>query len=137
LASGAARTTVSGVREDEFQLELSGASTCDLSGDADRMDATLGGASRATISGAARQLTVECSGASQLDAKRLAVEEASVELSGASTGFVNASKALTAEASGASSLRYRGQPTDVTKQASGASTIVQDRSGGEMKAELE
>jgi hypothetical protein len=122
-ASGAATTTLSGMAVDRFQLDLSGASSCQLTGDAELLEVTLSGASRATIAGEAKQLKAECSGASQLDAMELSAEKASVELSGASTGHVNVSEELAAEASGASTLRYAGEPPSLDKRSSGASTI--------------
>jgi hypothetical protein len=128
VASGAATTTVSGMRGSKFELDLSGASHCELSGDSDLLDATLSGASRGTIAGEARQLTAECSGASQLDARDLTVEKATVELSGASTGRVTVAKELVAEASGASTLHYGGEPAELKKQVSGASTIAPEPS---------
>lgn len=130
VGSGAATTTVSGITAKRFQLELSGASNCELSGDAELLEVTLSGASRGTIAGTAKRLTVECSGASQLDAMELTVEKAKVELSGASKGHVNVTNALTAEASGASTLRYAGQPAEMDKRVSGASTIAPERSSG-------
>ena len=129
-ASGAATTTIVGIEANRFQLDLSGASSCHLTGNADLFEMTLNGASRATIVGEAKQLKAGCSGASQLDAKSLTVEKATVELSGASTGHVNVTKELSAEASGASTLRYAGQPAELDKRVSGASTIAPERSSG-------
>jgi hypothetical protein len=123
VASGAATTTLSGIADDRFQLDLSGASSCQLTGDAELLEVSLSGASRATIAGGTRQLKAECSGASQLDAMELSAEKASVELSGASTGQVNVSQELAADASGASTLRYAGEPSSLDKRSSGASTI--------------
>jgi putative autotransporter adhesin-like protein len=124
LGSGASKSTVSGITGEQFQLGLSGASGCQLTGDADLIDATLSGASHGTIVGTARQLTVECSGASHLDATRLTARMVAAELSGASTANVNATDELTAVASGASTLRYVGQPAKLDKAISGASTVA-------------
>jgi hypothetical protein len=124
LGSGASTTTVSGITGEQFELELSGASRCHLTGDTDRIEVTLSGASHGKIIGTTKQLTVECSGASQLDAKELSTEAVSADLSGASTAQVQASEELTADASGASTLRYTGQPGRLEKRTSGASTVT-------------
>jgi hypothetical protein len=121
-ASGASQTTVTGVKADRFQLDLSGASDCQLAGDVDALDVTLSGASRCTLAGDAKKLAVNCSGASHADAAALMADAATVELSGASTAQVHATTALVAAASGASTLRYAGQPK-VERKVSGASTI--------------
>jgi hypothetical protein len=124
VGSGASTTTISGITGERFDLELSGASGCELTGDTDLLDVTLSGASHSKIAGSAKQLTVECSGASRLDASELTAEIVSADVSGASTADVSATSELTAEASGASTLRYAGQPAKLDKRTSGASTVT-------------
>jgi hypothetical protein len=124
VASGATRTTLIGVAGEHFQLDLSGASTCQLTSDADVMDVKLSGASHGTLTGSAKELTLECSGASRVTATEFQAEKVAVELSGASTARVHATNELSAEASGASTLRYAGEPAKLEKEISGASTVA-------------
>jgi hypothetical protein len=124
VASGASRVTATGVAGDEFRLDLSGASTCDLNADVDALDATLSGASRGAFTGAARRLALDCSGASRVDAADLKSDSVVAQLSGASNARVHAAAELAATASGASTLRYWGAPSKVVEDTSGASNIA-------------
>jgi hypothetical protein len=102
--SGASRARISGVVADDLKLEASGASRIEISGVAEEVDADLSGASR-------------------LEAGNLQVERAEVDASGASTANVFVSESIKAEASGASSISYAGNPKSVDKNASGASSV--------------
>ena len=88
------------------------------------IDVKLSGASHSTFAGASKQLAIECSGASHINAARLTAKTVTADLSGASTAHVNATEELEAEASGASTLRYVGQPAKLDKEISGASTVA-------------
>jgi hypothetical protein len=122
--SGASRITAGRVAGETFSLDLSGASTCELASDAQTLSITLSGASRSSLVGAARELAIECSGASHVDATRLTAEKVGAELSGASSARVVASQQLAATASGASNVRYSGNPANIAQNVSGASTVA-------------
>jgi hypothetical protein len=126
LGSGASTTKLSGVAGDQFELDLSGASRCQLAGDAEVLKVDLSGASQCTIEGRAKEVRIDCSGASQLDATGLTAETVVADLSGASTAHVKATAELIADASGASTLHYAGQPAKLEKNTSGASTIASE-----------
>jgi len=102
--SGATTAKIEGLKADAFNLHLSGASNC-------------------TIDGTADKLVVECAGASNVKAAKLVAKSAKVNVSGASSVDVNASDELNADASGASSIRYSGNPASLKKGTSGASSI--------------
>jgi len=122
--SGASRATVSGFKsEDSLDAVLSGASGLD--GQMETGDVRLGasGASRITLSGKGQKMALELSGASQGNLQDFLVTDAAVELSGASRATVNATGKLDADVSGASALRYMGNPTMGSVKSSGASTI--------------
>ena len=101
VGSGATKVNATGVTGEKFQIELHGASTGELSSNAEVMDVTLSGASRGELTGACNQLNVECSGASQIDAADYAADKVTAELSGASSAQLNVKEALAVEASGA------------------------------------
>ena len=104
-------------------LGLSGATTAATTGiTGDRFALDLSGASEATVAGAATAITVEASGASELDATRLAAQDATVAASGASQVRLAVARGLTVQASGASAVDYWGSPA-VTKATSGASRV--------------
>ncbi len=104
-ASGACNATVTGIAEKQFASHLSGAS-------------------RAKLQGSTEFLTLEGHGASSFDALRLDAKTVEAELSGASNGEVTVSQTLKATTSGASNLKYAGNPPNVEKKESGASKIT-------------
>lgn len=123
-ASGATRVGVSGFKTtDAVRVKVSGAST--IKGDMATGDlsAEVSGASTLNVSGSGKHLNVNASGASTADLSDFAVTDATIEASGASRVQINASGKLDARASGASSVRYEGNPTLGHIDESGASSI--------------
>ncbi|HEX4415252.1 MAG TPA: head GIN domain-containing protein [Lacipirellulaceae bacterium] len=120
--SGAVKTTVTNASGERFRLGLSGASECKWKGEVEALAMKLDGGSKANVSGSATRLDANCSGAAKLDARDLTAKSGKLVLSGASTARVNVSDVLNVTASGASSLKYAGQPT-IEKTVSGASRV--------------
>ena len=120
--SGAASLTAD-VGAGNVRIDLSGASSLDGSISGGDVHMGLSGASRVDLSGSGRNLTLGASGASHADLGGFPVQDASVEISGASTGRIDVSGRLEVGASGASHLSYRGTPTLGRIETSGASTI--------------
>lgn len=108
--------------EDEFFVEVSGASEAVIEVRSPMVGVKSNGASTAVLSGETKALEIDCSGASHAKCFDLLSENANVELSGASGGQVFASVAINARVSGAASLTYKGNPT-VTKDVSGAGSV--------------
>jgi hypothetical protein len=105
-------------------LSISGASTASVSNvKTEALDLEASGASKITINGEAKDLTAEASGASGIDAEMLRVENADVEANGASSATVSATNDVEANASGASSVYYTGEPQNVVPKSSGASSV--------------
>jgi hypothetical protein len=122
--SGATQATISGFESTErLDVDVSGASQ--LRGDIEAGDARfeVSGASQVTLSGSAGDVTINVSGASTANLADFSVGDASVEASGASKVTVNTSGRLDAEASGASSVFYLGNPTLGNIDTSGASSV--------------
>jgi hypothetical protein len=103
-ASGASRIT-GAMRVDQATASASGASTVALSGQADRLD----------LRGA---------GLSVLWVPELTVRDLTAVLSGSSCAAATVRGTLAAQASGASTLRYRGTPVVTRRQTSGVSSIA-------------
>lgn len=123
-ASGASKVRLTGFDSTEdLRLEASGASS--ILGDiaAGDIDIDVSGASTVSLSGDGDALSLFVSGASTASLGELAVTDAHVEVSGASRATVNPSGTLDAEASGASVVTYRGNPTMGTIDVSGASKV--------------
>jgi hypothetical protein len=124
--SGASRTTLAGFKSDNsLKAEVSGAST--LRGDLTSGDARfdVSGASKVQLDGSAQDLNVEASGASTADLSNFASQNTVINASGASKVVVTASGSLDVEASGASTVRYTGEPAKLKTNTSGASTVGQ------------
>jgi len=103
-ASGAIRIRATGLSGAAFRAELSGASHLRAAGTVDRAH-------------------VSSSGACKVEAFDLAAARVELELSGASKAEVSASELLDVQASGASTVRYRGKP-EVKTSTSGASSVA-------------
>lgn len=138
-ASGASRIELK-ANADETDIESSGASKikADISGT--KCDIDISGASTLTLSGSVRSGAIEVSGASKINASDMKFDSLSIEVCGASTAYVSATKCivdasgasradvycdgvLSAEASAASSIRYSGDCRTNHLSSSGASSI--------------
>lgn len=125
--SGASACTLTGFNlTHDIELLLSGASTLNGNLNTQNINIELSGASNVLLSGNGTNLLVDGSGASVIDLGAFKLSEnANVILSGASVSTVNLNGTLTAELSGASVLKYYGEPTLGTITLTGASTIQQ------------
>ncbi|MBA7513921.1 hypothetical protein ES705_05939 [subsurface metagenome] len=142
--SGMTRGTVSAFSSTEnLDVEVSGASSLDLvdisagdvkceasglskiTGDITASDADfdVSGASTIQLEGSAIDIVIDASGASRVKLAAFPINNATVALSGASSGTVNLDGRLDADLSGASKLEYIGKPTMGTINTSGGSTL--------------
>lgn len=105
-------------------LDISGASSAAVSNaKSDSLELEASGASKIKIDGEAKNLKSNTSGASSVDAENFRVENADVEASGASSSTVSPTGELKADAPGASSIYYTGEPKNVVQDVSGASRV--------------
>jgi hypothetical protein len=124
-ASGASDLKIAKLSVDDLFVDLSGASHGSAESIvANKLKFELSGASNAKITeqSKAKFLEASCSGASSFHGKLLAVQQADVSASGASTIETNTTEFLKATASGASNVRYLGQPR-LESNSNGASSI--------------
>src|SRR5947207_883384 len=125
-ASGACDVHVQGTIEaDNLQINLSGASDLkEAKINAKKIDVDVSGASDVNnISGIATQLQVEASGASDFKGFDLTVDYCDIRASGASTINITVNKELSAHASGASDIHYKGDRLIREIKTSGASNV--------------
>lgn len=125
--SGAAQLQTEGKFEQEkkIRLDLSGASSANVSLKAPVVELEASGASTITAEGESRDVKADASGASTINAFNLLAENTDAEASGASTVRVFSSIKLKANANGASSVKYKGNP-QVTSNVSGASNVSKE-----------
>lgn len=107
----------------KLMLEGSGASDIEMELSAERIEADLSGASELNLIGSVSNIELECSGASKIYAADLESESVRLDLSGASYIEVFAKESLIIDASGASSVRYKGNPEKLVTNTSGASKV--------------
>ncbi|MDH3492090.1 MAG: DUF2807 domain-containing protein [Acidobacteriota bacterium] len=102
--SGVANVIFTGVSNESLEIEASGASKVELEGTVDSLD-------------------VDMSGASKVKASKLVAARVEVDGSGASALAIKVTSALRADLSGASSVRYTGDPLELQKSVSGAGKV--------------
>lgn len=105
-------------------LDASGAATVTAAGlTGEHLEVGAAGATRISVTGQVDAVDIGVAGASTVEAQALTTARARIDASGASTVEVVATQSLEAEASGASTIRYHGNPADLRRDATGASTI--------------
>lgn len=125
-ASGACDFIINGTfNSGSAKIKLSGA--CDIKGTVNIVDMqiNLSGASTVQINGTVQNLKIEAGGASDVKNYDLVVDNCEADLSGASDVKLTINKSLSAKASGASTLYYKGNPERKDVSSSGASNISQ------------
>lgn len=124
--SGASISDVQGFeREEEFELILSGASVSKVYPGFSDVKLNVSGASKLDLLGNGNLLHATVSGASELKAQNFPTEDAWLDVSGASTARVSVSNRLDVIVSGASTVRYRGNPA-VYPTVTGGSSLRQE-----------
>jgi hypothetical protein len=123
-ATGACDITVNGnFRANSVRMKLSGA--CEIKGtiQIDNVQLNLSGASTVKLNGTIQNLKIDASGASDVKNYDLVVDNCMANISGASDVKLTINKSISAKASGASSLYYKGNPDRKDVSMSGASSI--------------
>ena len=114
--TGAGKISVRGFEENEMEIDMTGA----VEGDADFHVSTLNidltGASSIDLRGEGNFMEATATGASSIRAYGFEVEEAIVEVYGASTAKVNVTKGIEIKQGFASNVSYRGNPEIVKKR---------------------
>jgi len=108
---------------DRLELDISGACTIEFDMEADRLDLDLSGASKLMLNGYVNHLEADCSGSSKLLLAGLKTKTISLDSSGATTAEFWVTESLDVESSGASSIRYKGEPKSINVDNSGASSV--------------
>jgi hypothetical protein len=113
-----------GLSAEGLTVNLSGASDMKGKIDAKTLKIDISGASSATIAGNAATLDVEASGASDFKGYELVTNYCDAKASGASSVNITVNKELNANASGASSVRFKGEGLIRDIKTSGASNVT-------------
>ncbi len=122
--SGACDVFITGLlKTDDLVINQSGAS--DLKGkiEVNKLTVDLSGASDMTLNGSSMQLKVEASGASSFKGYELVTDVCNASASGASDIRITVNKELSAHASGASDVWYKGNGVITDIKSSGSSKV--------------
>jgi type 1 fimbria pilin len=124
-ASGASDVFVTGtIKSNDLEIHMSGASDFKGAIEANSLTVDLNGASDMTITGGSvTSLKIEASGASDFTGYDLQADNCSAKASGASDIKITVNKELSAEASGASGVHYKGNGVIRDVKTNGASSI--------------
>src|SRR5688572_19835146 len=122
--SGASDVYIQGmIKADNLKIDLSGASNLRGKVESKKINIDLSGASDITLSGSTNNLTVDVSGASKFKGEDLQTDFCDARATGASDIKITVNKELSANASGASDVRYKGAGVIRDIKTSGASSI--------------
>lgn len=124
-ASGASDVYVDGIiGGDKLDLDLSGASGFKGAVKVGTLEVEQSGASNSHVTGiVSGQAVIRTSGGSELNGYDLMIQDCDAHASGASNIYITVSKGLTADASGASSIFYKGEGVLRESHSSGASSV--------------
>jgi len=123
-ASGAVEVMSDGkIVVQDLKFDLSGATKINMDLNAANVTTEGSGATRITLTGQASKHSVDLSGAGKINALDFVVGDYNIETSGATKCEINVLNSLNIHTSGASSIRYRGNPKTINNDKSGASSV--------------
>ncbi len=111
------------VKSNNISIDLTGASNAELNTVADKINCEQSGASNAKIKGRAGELSLNIGGAANFKGYELTVNSATVTSSGASKAKIFATDKIKATANGASTIRIKGDPKEVTAESTPAASV--------------
>ncbi len=122
--SGASYATIAGtLKATDFKLDAFGASEVKGALQVKNLSMSVSGASVVRLSGAAEKAIIEASGAVRINAFELQVDNGKLDVSGASHITISVNKQLNANASGGSTIQYRGNAVAGTVNVNGGATV--------------
>jgi len=123
-SSGAVEVSSTGkIITNNLNINVSGASKVNLDVNAANVVSHGSGVSELNLTGQAASHSVEFSGVGKINAYDFVVGEYTINTSGASHCKINVLKTLNVHSSGASEILYKGSPSTVNNDKSGASKI--------------
>ena len=123
-ASGAVEVESDGnIRTQDLRFKLSGATKITMNLNAANVTTSGSGATELNLKGQATSHDIDLSGVGHVYAFDFVVGSCDIQTSGAGHCEVNVLNSLSVHSSGASEVRYRGNPSNVTNDKSGASSV--------------
>jgi len=122
--SGAVNVTSGGkITTKDLAIDASGASKITLDLSSNNITTTGSGSTELNLTGQASSHSVSFSGSGSLNAPDFVVAKYTIESSGASHCKINVLNELNVSSTGVSDIEYRGNPTKIHEDKSGASTL--------------
>lgn len=118
-------TTAQTFKADDFRLEVAGA--VHLNGDLDieHLDIDIAGAGNLEMRGVAENLDIECAGAGTIKAYDLKSDHVKLEIAGVCNAQIYAEISLDVDMAGMGSVKYKGNPLDVSIDKAGIGSVKQ------------
>jgi phage shock protein PspC (stress-responsive transcriptional regulator)/serine/threonine protein kinase len=116
---GASTSQIEGFNPSKFTLNQTGATKCFMRTEAKFLQINLTGASEAVLEGSADKLEADVVGACELNAQKLHVSSANLDVTGGSEANVYVTRSLRGEVSGGSELNYSGNPENIQVEENG------------------
>jgi hypothetical protein len=123
-ASGGSDIIVEGsIKSEKLKIDISGG--CDFKGRVEvvQLNINQSGGSDININGTAKNVSIEASGGSDFNGYNLITDYCEAEANGGSDIEITANKEISARASGASDITYKGNASLKESKASGASSV--------------
>jgi hypothetical protein len=109
---------------ENLELTASGAGDIKMEVDAPKLRAEISGSGSIDLKGQTKDVDLQLTGAGHAHCYDLLSENTKVDISGAGSAQVYASVKLDAEVSGAGSVSYKGNATNVTQHTSGVGSVT-------------
>jgi hypothetical protein len=123
-ASGAVQIASDGkITAQDLHFDVSGATKITMDLNVANLTTEGSGATRISLTGQASTHNVDLTGAGKINALDFVVGNYNIETSGATKCEINVLNSLSVHTSGASTIRYRGNPKTVNNDKSGASSL--------------
>lgn len=123
-ASGAVEIVSDGLLQvKDFEMDLNGSNKVQLDMNAANVRTRSSGASEIFLKGQASSHDVDLSGSSEINALDFVVGKYRIESSGSANSKINVLNELEVKSSGSSDVEYRGNPSKISNDESGASSI--------------
>ncbi|HET6400788.1 MAG TPA: head GIN domain-containing protein [Candidatus Kapabacteria bacterium] len=111
------------IASDELKLALDGSGSYTLGLNVKRLKSEIEGSGTISLTGMAGNHSSEINGSGDLRTDSLAVDSATIAISGSGDARVNVRSRLDASINGAARVRYRGPVTDVHTEISGSGSV--------------
>ena len=122
--SGAADIKGSGkFKMKELNFEISGSGDINMDVELQKLTYDCSGASKLNLTGTVETVDATISGAADINAFDLIAKSFTLSSSGAGKANINATENLVIETSGAATVRYKGNPKNISQKNSGVSSI--------------